>query len=221
MQHHHAHVRAGGTRGVAAGSHARTLSARGLTFPVINAIETNFDGLVGPTHNYAGLSEGNLASGLHAKRVSCPRAAALQGLAKMEAVAALGLPQGFLPPHERPAMWLLREAGFAGSDEAVLAAAARDNQLLLARCCSASAMWTANAATVTPSKDSGDGRVHMTVANLRTMPHRAIEDSLQSTALVHRSAALLLIGDRVRASADVLHDRLGLRRRRRPRSYRT
>jgi hypothetical protein len=125
VQHHHAHVRAGGTRGVAAGSHARTLSARGLTFPVINAIETNFDGLVGPTHNYAGLSEGNLASGLHAKRVSRPRAAALQGLAKMEAVAALGLPQGFLPPHERPALWALREAGFAGSDEAVLAAAAR------------------------------------------------------------------------------------------------
>lgn len=130
---------------------------------------------MGPTHNYAGLSEGNLASGLHAKRVSRPRAAALQGLAKMEAVAALGLPQGFLPPHERPAVWALREAGFAGNDAAVAAAAARDNPLLLARCCSASAMWTANAATVAPGADTLDARMHLVVANLRSMPHRRIE----------------------------------------------
>ena len=108
----------------------------------------------------------------------------------MEAVAALGLPQGFLPPHERPAMWMLREAGFAGSDEAVLAAAARDNPLLLARSCSASAMWTANAATVAPGADTLDARTHLVVANLRSMPHRRIEanQTLRSLRAVFHDA---------------------------------
>jgi succinylarginine dihydrolase len=69
----------------------------------------------------------------------------------------------------------LRALGYAGDDAAVVAQAAREAPHLLARACSASAMWTANAATVTPSVDAGDGRVHLTVANLRAMPHRAIE----------------------------------------------
>ena len=42
--------------------------------------EINFDGIIGPSHNYAGLSLGNLASTRHAGDVSQPRAAALQGL---------------------------------------------------------------------------------------------------------------------------------------------
>ena len=62
--------------------------------------EMNFDGLVGPTHNYAGLSRGNIASSTHKGRVSNPRAAALQGLAKMERLIGLGIPQGLLPPHD-------------------------------------------------------------------------------------------------------------------------
>ncbi len=44
--------------------------------------EINFDGIVGPSHNYAGLSLGNLASARNAGAVSRPRDAALQGLAK-------------------------------------------------------------------------------------------------------------------------------------------
>jgi succinylarginine dihydrolase len=40
---------------------------------------------------------------------------------------------------------------------------------------SASSMWAANAATVSPAPDTGDGRCHLTVANLRTMPHRSHE----------------------------------------------
>jgi succinylarginine dihydrolase len=40
---------------------------------------------------------------------------------------------------------------------------------------SASAMWAANAATVSPAPDSADGRCHLTVANLRTMAHRSHE----------------------------------------------
>ena len=42
-----------------------------------DAREFNFDGLVGPSHNYAGLSLGNLAATAHAGEVSYPRAAAL------------------------------------------------------------------------------------------------------------------------------------------------
>jgi len=137
--------------------------------------EMNFDGLVGPTHNYAGLSHGNLASMSHRGAVSNPRAAALQGLAKMKALADLGVPQGVFPPHERPALATLRRLGFAGTDAAVLAAAARQAPALLAACSSASNMWVANAATVAPSSDTRDGRVHFTPANLVSNFHRSIE----------------------------------------------
>ena len=151
-----------------------TLPAAGRTLPPA-MLEANFDGLVGPTHNYAGLSEGNVASQSNAQAVSRPRLAALQGLWKMERVMALGLPQGFLPPHERPACWALRAEGFTGTDAQVIAAAARDRPTALARACSASAMWTANAATVAPAADTTDGRTRLVVANLRAMPHRRME----------------------------------------------
>ena len=130
---------------------------------------------MGPTHNYAGLSRGNVASQANAQAQSRPRRAALQGLAKMQAVASMGFVQGFLPPHERPAMWVLRAAGITGSDEQALSTAAREQPTLLARACSASAMWTANAATIAPATDTADGRLHAVVANLRAMPHRSIE----------------------------------------------
>ncbi len=129
-------------------------------------IEINFDGIVGPSHNYAGLSLGNLASQRNAGEVSQPRAAALQGLDKMRSNLALGLAQGIFVPHSRPNRQWLSELG-EGIDtvEPVLAANAM----------SASAMWAANAATVSPAPDSGDGKCHLTVANLRTMPHRSHE----------------------------------------------
>jgi succinylarginine dihydrolase len=138
-------------------------------------IEIQFDGIVGPTHNYAGLSRGNRASAAHAGRVSNPRAAARQGLAKMRLVRDLGVAQAVLPPQDRPSLPMLRRMGFAGSDEDVIASAAKDGGFYLRVCSSASAMWTANAATVTPSCDAADGRVHVTPANLQAMPHRAIE----------------------------------------------
>ncbi|HEY0945196.1 MAG TPA: N-succinylarginine dihydrolase [Opitutaceae bacterium] len=143
--------------------------------PPPTAFEVNFDGLVGPTHNYAGLSHGNVASMQHRGNASNPRAAALQGLAKMKALADLGLPQAVLPPHARPALEILREHGFAGRDSAVLRAAARDAPELLIACSSASNMWVANAATVTPSRDAADGCVHLTPANLTSKFHRSIE----------------------------------------------
>lgn len=149
----------------------------------VMAQEANLDGLVGPTHNYAGLSEGNLASERHAKGISRPRAAALQGLRKARLLMELGLPQGLLPPLQRPDLAGLRALGFTGSDSAVVEAAWRSSPALLARYMSASSMWTANAATVVPSSDSLDGRLHLVVANLVAKPHRAIEGAQTYDAL--------------------------------------
>ncbi|WP_448581039.1 N-succinylarginine dihydrolase [Thermaurantiacus sp.] len=137
--------------------------------------ELQLDGLVGPSHNYAGLSLGNLAATANAGAVSAPRTAALQGLAKMRLVCGLGLPQGLLLPHDRPNLSLLRGLGFAGADPEVLKTAFAEDPALVALAWSASAMWTANAATVSPAADSADGRTHLSVANLATMPHRAQE----------------------------------------------
>jgi len=145
-----------------------------------NAREFNFDGLVGPSHNYAGLSFGNVASFNNVKSASNPRQAALQGLAKMRALAARGFAQAVLPPQARPNFRLLRRLGFSGSDADVLAHAWRDAPVILACAYSASPMWTANAATVSPSSDTADGRVHFTAANLNNKLHRA-EEHIQST----------------------------------------
>ena len=129
-------------------------------------VEINFDGIVGPSHNYAGLSFGNVASMGHGGQVSEPRAAALQGIEKMRSNLALGLAQGIFVPHPRPHRpWLQRLGTTIEEAEPVIAA----NSM------SASAMWAANAATVSPSPDTLDGKCHLTIANLRTMPHRSLE----------------------------------------------
>ncbi|MET0265892.1 MAG: N-succinylarginine dihydrolase [Duganella sp.] len=141
----------------------------------MRAREFNFDGLVGPSHNYAGLSFGNVASFNNVKSASNPKEAALQGLAKMRALAARGFGQALLPPQDRPNFRLLRSVGFGGSDAQVLEAAARQAPVILASAYSASPMWTANAATVSPSADSADGRLHFTAANLNNKLHRAFE----------------------------------------------
>jgi succinylarginine dihydrolase len=137
--------------------------------------EINFDGIPGLTHNYAGLARGNLAAEKHARKVANPREAALQGLAKMRALAARGIPQAVLPPHERPSVAALRALGFVGSDSAIITRAAREAPQLLAACSSAAAMWAANAATVSPSADTADRRVHLTPANLIANFHRSLE----------------------------------------------
>ncbi|QLG89814.1 N-succinylarginine dihydrolase [Chitinibacter bivalviorum] len=140
-----------------------------------HGLEANFDGLVGPTHHYGGHSFGNVASTGNAKLVANPREAALQGLAKMKALADMGYAQGVLPPQERPATWLMRELGYTGSDKEIIAAVGNTHPGYLSAMCSASSMWTANAATVSPSGDTSDGRVHFSVANLQNKFHRAIE----------------------------------------------
>jgi succinylarginine dihydrolase len=139
-------------------------------------IEANFDGIVGPTHNYAGLAMGNLASLANKKDTSYPREAALQGLFKMKSLADMGLIQGVLAPQPRPDIGTLKRLGFYGKNDAeVIAKAAQQSPFLLANCSSASSMWTANAATVSPSADTQDGRTHFTPANLQNRFHRSNE----------------------------------------------
>ncbi|HUG13218.1 MAG TPA: N-succinylarginine dihydrolase [Opitutaceae bacterium] len=149
----------------------------------MSAHEVNFDGIVGPTHNYAGLSFGNLASTTNKAAVSNPREAALQGLAKMKAIADLGVHQAVLPPHERPDIVMLRARGFEGTDAEVLASSREREPALLASACSASAMWAANACTVAPSADTDDHRVHITPANLAANLHRSIEAATSTRIL--------------------------------------
>ena len=129
-------------------------------------VEINFDGIIGPSHNYAGLSVGNIASSTHAGETAYPREAALQGIAKMQHNLDLGLGQGFFMPLDRPnEAWLGSLATTVADAEPQLRAAAF----------SASSMWAANAATVSPAPDAIDGKCHLTVANLQTMPHRSHE----------------------------------------------
>ena len=149
----------------------------------MQAFEVNFDGLVGPTHNYAGLSVGNVASLKNASQSSSPKQGALQGLTKMKALADLGLKQAVLPPLERPDVHVLRQLGFRGSDAEIMAQAAKETPAIYAATCSASSMWTANACTVSPSADTADSRVHFTAANLSNKFHRSIESPTTSKVL--------------------------------------
>lgn len=138
--------------------------------------EVNFDGIIGPTHNYAGLSWGNVASMKHSQAISNPRQAALEGLAKMKFLHDLGVKQAVLPPHHRPDIAWLRARGIEGTTDAqLLENTYQADPKLLAAAYSASAMWAANAATVSPSADCSDGRVHFTPANLISNVHRSLE----------------------------------------------
>ncbi len=149
----------------------------------MSAYEVNFDGLVGLTHHYAGLSFGNVASTSNKNTPANPKLAAKQGLQKMKTLSDMGFKQGVLPPQERPHIPVLRQLGFTGSDAQIIAAVAKQSPQLLSAVSSASSMWTANAATVSPSADTADKRVHFTVANLNNKFHRAIEAETTSATL--------------------------------------
>ncbi|MDO6692442.1 N-succinylarginine dihydrolase [Aliiglaciecola sp. 3_MG-2023] len=146
-------------------------------------VEVNFDGLVGPTHNYAGLSIGNVASLNNANAFSSPKQAALQGLQKMKALHDMGMIQGVLAPQARPDIDTLRRLGFTGSDSNVLEQASKRAPEVFSACCSASSMWTANAATVSPSADTSNGKVHFTPANLTNKFHRSLEPEVTGRIL--------------------------------------
>ena len=132
----------------------------------------------GRTHTYSGLSYGNTASTQHSQLISNPKKAALQGLSKMRTLMSLGLKQGIIPPQERPFLPLLHSLGFRGSDTEVLEKAWKTDPKLVIACSSAASMWAANAATVSPSADSNDSRVHFTPANLINKFHRSFEAAI-------------------------------------------
>ncbi len=138
-------------------------------------VEANFDGLPGPTHNFAGLAPGNLASGHSAGSRAWPRQAALQSIDKMRFMRNLELVQGILPPHPRPAPDFVRQLGLGDTPEHFVPSLASSSPGLLSALYSSSAMWVANAATVSPAPDTGDGRIHFTTANLSSQLHRCIE----------------------------------------------
>lgn len=145
--------------------------------------ELNIDGLVGPTHHYAGLSSGNIASVSHRGQISNPQEAALQGIKKMRLLHALGLPQAISPPHQRPNLALLQHLGFKGVLSEQLQQAYQLAPDLLSACFSASSMWTANMGTTAPSLDTDDARVHFTAANLTYHIHRSQEADFSSQLL--------------------------------------
>lgn len=150
----------------------------------MKTFEVNFDGLIGPTHNYAGLSLGNVASMGNKQQISNPKEAALQGLEKMKALVDLGFKQGVLAPQPRPCIKWMRQLGFRGKNESeILADIGEKAPELLAAFSSASSMWTANAATVSPSADTIDGKVHITPANLVNKLHRFIEPQMTAEIL--------------------------------------
>ncbi|HRD70088.1 MAG TPA: N-succinylarginine dihydrolase [Legionella sp.] len=149
----------------------------------MNTFELNMDGLVGPTHHYAGLAAGNIASTTNALSISNPQAAARQGLEKMRLLFNMGIKQAVLPPHQRPNLTLLRQLGFQGNTEKLLYNAHKNAPELLSACYSASSMWTANAATVSASADTQDQKVHFTAANLISNLHRHQEAEFSQTLL--------------------------------------
>ena len=145
--------------------------------------EYNFDGLVGPTHNYAGLSTGNKASMKNKRETSHPKAAALEGLEKMKFLMDRGFKQAILPPHERPNLSFLKKLGLTGPAETLLESAKKLSPALLSACYSASSMWTANSAVVSPGADTTDGKVHFTPSNLHSYLHRSLETEQTSFIL--------------------------------------
>jgi len=138
-------------------------------------LEFNFDGLVGPTHNYAALAFGNIASGANGGAIANPKQAAKQGLLKMQSLMELGIPQAVLPPHQRPNLGLLRGLGFSGDNAKLLQAAHKYQPDLLTAVYSAASMWTANMATASASCNTADQKLHITPANLSYNLHRAQE----------------------------------------------
>ncbi len=163
----------------------------------MSVFEVNFDGLVGPTHHYGGLSTGNLASQKHRLTVSHPRSAALQGLAKMKRMMDLGLKQAVLPPHPRPHFDYLRQNGMTGTDAEMIAQTVKTRPDLLSIVYSSAAMWAANAATVSPSFDTADGRVHITPANLICTKHRSLESDYTTQVLrsIFRDTRSFIVSD--------------------------
>jgi succinylarginine dihydrolase len=142
-------------------------------------VEVNVDTLVGPTHHYGGLGVGNQAADRHRHSVSHPKAAALQGLAKMQVIADAGALQVVLPPQPRPLFDVIERLGISALDEDL----SDEARQLVSACSSSASMWTANVATFTPSADAADQRPHVTPANLVSSIHRTLESGMTARML--------------------------------------
>ncbi len=141
--------------------------------------EIIFIGIPGPTHHYGGLSVDNIACGISHGDISHPAQAALQAIALAGLLLKLGITVAIMPPQLRPHLPLLRKAldgdEAAVDDAQLIAQAVIKAPRLLEIASSSSAMWLANAATVTQPEDSSDGLLHITIANLYSNLHRRIE----------------------------------------------
>jgi succinylarginine dihydrolase len=151
--------------------------------------EVIFIGLAGPTHHYGGLSSDNVASSKNRGSVSNPKLAALQAIALMRHLLSQGVVVGVLPPHLRPHLPML---GSHTPQDAPIE--------LLEKASSSSAMWTANAATISPAPDTQDGKLHLTTANLYSNLHRRIEADITHRYL----SALFAPVPRVRLHAPLM-----------------
>ncbi len=134
-------------------------------------IEINIDTLPGPTHAFSGIAHGNIPSFTSKGMPSNPKQAALQCLEKMKYLMDLGIPQVVLPPQFKPNKAFLKT--LTGSTS--LRQIKRLDPKIQSALFSSANMWTANAATVSPSCDSPDGKVHITPANLASHLHRFID----------------------------------------------
>lgn len=137
--------------------------------------EVNFDGIPGPTHLFAGLSKGNIASQINSGKTSSPKKAALQSLEKINTIYKLGIKQAVVPPHRRPNLTPLSVYGFQGEVHQQLEEAFATDPKLFAGLFSSSNMWTANAATISPSPDTENNKLQITIANLKSNFHRSLE----------------------------------------------
>jgi succinylarginine dihydrolase len=157
-----------------------------------DAWEVNFDSLPGPCYYYPHWippHTGNLSSRRRRNSTANPRQAALESLKKAGRLMRLGGIQALLPPLIRPNLTLLLRLGVlrdyaldkdtdydalacdlaAGADQS---GQARDTLLFAF---APAGLWAANWATVSPSADTADGRVHLTPANRASVLYRSIE----------------------------------------------
>ena len=137
--------------------------------------EVHIEMLSGPTHLHGGLSFGNIASSANRLKISSPKRAALQSLEKMKLLHDLGARALIFPPQPRPDFDFLLSLGFSGSKTEIIKHAYETAPQALFQATSSAMMWMANAASSTPSQDSSDKKVHISIANLAADAHRSIE----------------------------------------------
>ena len=140
-------------------------------------IDVNFDGIPGPTHNYAGLARGNLAAEKQRAATSRIRA---KPRCRGSRKCARSPQRGYAAGRAAAARAARSSARCARSAFPAATPTSSRAPRATRRRCSPRARrprrcGSANAATVSPSADTADGRVHFTPANLVAHFHRSLE----------------------------------------------